>query len=133
LAVSTAALIRREGRVLLVRRAPGGALGSLWELPGGKVDASERPEQALIRELREELAIDATVGAIVARGEFSHRGVEFELLLFDVRSDLDGLTLVEHTEMCWKTPREALELQLAPSDRDVLEQLAGTDDPFPPR
>ncbi len=54
-----AAVVWREGRLLLTQRPPGGALGLKWELPGGKVEAGESPEHALGRELREELGVAA--------------------------------------------------------------------------
>ncbi len=57
LLVVAAALIDADGRVLLSQRPKGKALEGLWEFPGGKIDANERPEDALIRELREELGI----------------------------------------------------------------------------
>ena len=57
LLVVACALIDPDGRVLLAQRAPGKAMGGLWEFPGGKVDSGEVPEETLIRELREELGI----------------------------------------------------------------------------
>ena len=56
--MAAVALVDADGRVLLARRPPGKAMAGLWEFPGGKVDAGETPERALIRELREELGID---------------------------------------------------------------------------
>ena len=61
LLVVAAALVDADGRVLLAQRPPGKQLAGLWEFPGGKIDAGERPEQALARELGEELGIDACV------------------------------------------------------------------------
>ncbi len=58
LLVAAAALVDADGRVLLARRPAGKAMAGLWEFPGGKVKPGELPEQALIRELREELGID---------------------------------------------------------------------------
>ncbi|MFW5737513.1 MAG: NUDIX domain-containing protein, partial [Spirochaetota bacterium] len=74
---STAALIRHGDRLLFVRRPPGGDLGGLWELPGGKVDDGERPEEALLRELREELGVVGRVGDAVGEARFDHAGERF--------------------------------------------------------
>ena len=63
--VSAAALIDGDGRVLLAKRPEGKAMAGLWEFPGGKVEPGETPEDALIRELKEELAID-TVSSCLA-------------------------------------------------------------------
>jgi len=59
----TAALIARDGRLLVARRAAGRSQGGLWEFPGGKLEPGEAPEDCLRRELREELGIESTVGA----------------------------------------------------------------------
>jgi 8-oxo-dGTP diphosphatase len=120
---STAALIYRGDTLLLVKRKPGGALSELWELPGGKVEEGERPEDALVRELQEELKIDATVEAEVGRSRFRHRGSEFELIAYRVTAPSADIELVEHTKMVWMSRAEALKLALAPSDRALLEKL----------
>jgi 8-oxo-dGTP diphosphatase len=62
--VVAAAIIVEHGRVLLTQRKPGTHLGGLWEFPGGKVEDGEDPKDALARELREELGIEALVGEI---------------------------------------------------------------------
>lgn len=121
---STAALIRRDSRLLFVRRPPGGDLSECWELPGGKVDAGESPPQALRRELREELGLEASVGPVVGRAEFRHHGKRFELLGYEVQADLRLLVLREHDEYAYYTVPEALELRLAPSDASLLRAIA---------
>jgi mutator protein MutT len=121
--VSTAALVRHGQALLFVKRPPGGDLGGLWELPGGKVDAGESPQEALRRELREELSVESRVGRLRAVSGFTHRGIRFDLQAYEVELDRDSICLEEHTELCWKSPREALHLDLAPSDRDLLAQM----------
>ena len=120
--VTTAALITRGAHALFVRRPPGGDLGGLWELPGGKVDDGESPERALARELAEELCLDAAVGRELCRTTFVHRE-RFTLICYEVRADLGALCLREHEASRWCTVEEALELDLAPSDRRVLLNL----------
>ena len=120
---STAALIRRGHALLFVRRPPGGDLGECWELPGGKVDADERAEAALHRELAEELGLDADVGDAVAEAEFRHAGTCFRLIGFEVNADVESARLYEHEEMAFYTVDEALRLRLAPSDASLLSAL----------
>lgn len=63
------AVIVRDGQVLAARRAPGRSAAGLWEFPGGKIEPGESPQQALTRELREELGIEVEVGWLIGRGE----------------------------------------------------------------
>src|SRR4029077_10899542 len=79
--VSAVALVDVDGRVLLARRPPGKPLAGLWEFPGGKVHDDETPEAALIRELKEELAIDVTESCLAPLTFASHRYPEFDLLM----------------------------------------------------
>ncbi len=125
--VSTAALISRGRRLFFVRRPPGGDLGDCWELPGGKVDAGERPSEALRRELEEELALAASVGEPVAETTFEHAGKPFRLIGFRVDADLERAVLREHEESAFYTVEEALELRLAPSDAALLRALVGAE------
>ena len=79
--VVAAALIDRDGRVLLAQRPPNKSMAGLWEFPGGKVEDGESPENALIRELNEELGID-TWGSCLAPLSFASHSYEgFHLLM----------------------------------------------------
>lgn len=109
--------------VLFVKRPPGGDLSDLWELPGGKVDDDEDPRDALRRELREELSIAAKVGEPVGKATFAHNGAEFTLQGYNVTTDLSGLELREHVELKWCNLTGALCLDLAPSDRKLIEDI----------
>ena len=126
---STAALIRRDDRLLFVLRPPGGDLGDCWELPGGKVDAEEHPREALRRELDEELGIDAVVAESVAEAAFLHGAEEFRLIGFDVDADLSSLELREHVDWALLTVGEAFARRLAPSDASLLRVLESPGDP----
>ncbi len=125
--VSTAALIRRGDRLLLVRRAAGGDLGECWELPGGKVDPGEHPAQALKRELEEELGVDAAVGESVGEARFVHRGELYHLIGYEVVVAHREVELREHEAYGYYTVSEALNLRLAPSDGALLRSLKGED------
>ena len=123
LRISTAALIRDGERILLVLRRAGGDLGGCWELPGGKTDPGERPEEALRRELREELGVEAVVGRPVGEIEFEHRGERFRLIGYEVAVPEDGIELIEHEASGYFTMAEALRLRLAPSDAALVRAL----------
>ena len=79
--VAAVALIDVDGRVLLAQRPPGKPMAGLWEFPGGKLDPGETPEAALIRELREELAIDTVRSCLAPIAFASHAYDDFHLLM----------------------------------------------------
>ncbi|MGR3502318.1 (deoxy)nucleoside triphosphate pyrophosphohydrolase [Pseudaestuariivita sp.] len=79
--VSAVALIDRDGRVLMAQRPEGKAMAGLWEFPGGKVEAGETPEAALIRELHEELGIDTWASCLAPLTFASHGYDDFHLLM----------------------------------------------------
>lgn len=108
-----------------MRRPPGGELSQRWELPGGKVEADEEVRAALTRELHEELGVHATVGRRLLQRGFESRGRQFTVYLYEVTGSWDAIVLTEHTDAAWYTLHEALRTALVPSDRMLLEALAG--------
>jgi mutator protein MutT len=115
----TAALIERQGRLLLARRKPGRHMGSLWEFPGGKVDRGETAEACLARELAEELGVVVRVGEFVASTRFRVEGQDFELLLYRVEHLCGEFQLREHEEIRWVAPAEIDGYELVESDRKL--------------
>ena len=119
-----AALLIRGERFLACRRPPHKARGGLWEFVGGKVEPGETKAEALVRECREELAVDIAVG-----GEFltlTHSYPDLTVRLTVLCASLaDGtqITLLEHTDARWLTPAEARELPFCPADEPVLQAL----------
>lgn len=81
LLVAAAALIDVDGRVLLAQRPEGRSMSGLWEFPGGKVQAGESPEAALVRELQEELGIDTRQSCLAPIAFASHTYEDFHLLM----------------------------------------------------
>ncbi len=122
---SVAAVVRKGERILFGRRQPGGEIGGKWELPGGKVEPDESPEAALVREIAEELGVVAEPGAKLAEAMFVHAGVESLLEGYDVRLASETFHLTVHEEIGWYTLNDALDLDLAESDRNLLGKLLG--------
>ena len=125
LLVSAVALIDKEGRVLLAQRPPGKSLAGLWEFPGGKVEPGETPEQALIRELKEELAIDTWSSCLAPLTFASHSYPDFHLLmpLFACRR-WDGIpTPQEGQTLAWVRPNQLRDYPMPPADLPLIPIL----------
>lgn len=124
----SAGVIHRDGRVLVGQRRRGDRHALKWEFPGGKVEAGESPQQALVRELREELQIEASVGSELARYEHEYpNGSRVHLLFFAVR-DFKGEPMARVFEQIRWTELELLpELDFLEGDLDFIKRLARGD------
>jgi 8-oxo-dGTP diphosphatase len=123
--VVAAALIDRGGHVLLQQRPPGKAMEGLWEFPGGKVEPGERPEQALVRELAEELGVslepDALVPAAFASAPLGER--HLLLLLYVARTWSGVPCALEATALAWVRPAGMRALAMPPADVPLVDAL----------
>lgn len=119
-----AAAIVEDGTVLAARRAPDVARGGLWELPGGKVEAGETDEDALIREIAEELGAAITVGDRLADARFDYPDVSIHLVAYVSRLRAGPPAPREHAELRWVTADELADLDWAPADLPLLGPLA---------
>ena len=116
-----AAVIRQGGKVFATQRGYGPHKDG-WEFPGGKVEPGETPEQALIREIREELDTEIAVGEEIGRAEWTEGGRRFRLMCFLCRVRAGSLTLREHESARWLGRDEADQVAWLPADRQVIEE-----------
>ncbi|MDP3958921.1 MAG: (deoxy)nucleoside triphosphate pyrophosphohydrolase [Pseudorhodobacter sp.] len=125
LLVVAVALIDADGRVLLAQRPPGKSLAGLWEFPGGKVEAGETPEAALIRELREELAIDTWASCLAPLTFASHSYPDFHLLmpLFACRRWQGIAHPCEGQTLAWVRPNALRDYPMPPADLPLIPIL----------
>lgn len=125
LLVVAAALVDVDGRVLIGRRPEGKALAGLWEFPGGKVEAGETPEDALIRELREELGIEAKRDCLAPSVFASHAYEDLHLLmpLFLLRRWEGRVERLEHAELAWVKPARLFDFPMPPADAPLCAWL----------
>ena len=123
--VAAVALVDADGRVLIAKRPEDKQLGGLWEFPGGKVEAGERPETALIRELKEELSIDVTESCLAPLTFASHAYEHFHLLMpLYVCRRWKGMALgAEGQELAWVRPLKLRDYAMPPADIPLIAHL----------
>ncbi|SDB08905.1 8-oxo-dGTP diphosphatase MutT [Bauldia litoralis] len=125
LVVVACALIDIDGRVLISQRPEGKAMAGLWEFPGGKVEADETPEAALVRELREELAIDTQSACLAPLTFASHAYEDFHLLmpLFVCRKWQGTVRPLEGQAVKWVAARKLRDYPMPPADAPLIAPL----------
>ena len=120
-----AGVLWREGRLLAAQRPEGKPLAGFWELPGGKLEAGESAEAALVRELAEELGVTVREAAFwrVSEHAYPERGIRVRLHFFHV-TEFDGEPAArEGQALAWVTPEEAAGMAFLPADADMLREL----------
>ena len=118
----TAAVIIEDGLLFLARRGPGEKLPGFWELPGGKIEPGETPQECLQRELAEELDMLATAGEVLAQTVYRYDHGEFEMLALAVERK-SAYALSVHDACEWLSREQLSEVQLAPADVELLQAL----------
>jgi 8-oxo-dGTP diphosphatase len=123
--VAACALIDADGRVLLAQRPPGRPMAGLWEFPGGKVEAGERPEETLIRELAEELDIVVSEPCLAPLTFASHAYPDFHLLMpLYVCRRWEGMARArEGQELAWVRPNRLRQYPMPPADEPLVAHL----------
>jgi 8-oxo-dGTP diphosphatase len=124
LLVAACALIDADGRVLLAKRPPGRPLAGLWEFPGGKVEAGETPEAALVRELDEELAVKVAPTCLAPFTFASHSYEAFHLLmpLYVCRTWQGEVTAQQGQQLAW-VPAKGLAAYAMPAADEPLKAM----------
>jgi 8-oxo-dGTP diphosphatase len=122
--IVAAAILRRDGDVLLTRRMEGAHLAGYWEFPGGKVEPGEDPEEALVRECREECGIEVRVEDVVDVTFHRYDQKDVLLLFYDCKllsGEVRHLGVADHV---WCPPGRLSEYRLPPPDERVVRKLA---------
>jgi 8-oxo-dGTP diphosphatase len=123
--VAACALVDSDGRVLIARRPADKDMAGLWEFPGGKVRAGERPETALIRELKEELGIDVAEACLAPLTFASHGYDTFDLLmpLYVCRRWEGTPTAKEGQDLRWVKPQRLRDFAMPAADVPLIPHL----------
>jgi 8-oxo-dGTP diphosphatase len=124
--VVVAALIESDGKILACQRRKNDAFGLKWEFPGGKMQREENPADALARELKEELGVEAAIGDEIyrTRHRYAELAREIELIFFGARADKGKMRNLAFEQMRWVTLGELAGLDFLPADREFVAMLA---------
>jgi 8-oxo-dGTP diphosphatase len=116
------AIIEHDGRVLAAQRGEGMNLPLKWEFPGGKLESGETPGECVVRELREELAVQIGIGPALPLATHSYETFTVTLYPFVCFLDSGDITLHEHRAIAWLEPELMLELDWAEADLPVIAE-----------
>jgi len=121
-----AAILERDGRILIGQRKLGQSHPLQWEFPGGKVEAGETPEQALARELEEELGISNVAGEEITRYEYTYTGKKpIQLIFYRITSFSGEPRNIIFQDLRWEPASRMTDFDFLEGDRDFLRVLAG--------
>ena len=116
-------LIKKDNQVLIGLRPEGGNLPGVWEFPGGKLEAGESPEEALSRELLEELGIKAEIGDLKFAATHDYGDVGILLMFYQIKYWKGEPKTKHHTELKWVDIKKISELELPEANRKVLNRI----------
>jgi 8-oxo-dGTP diphosphatase len=121
-----AALIQHQGKVLVCQRRRGSRFELMWEFPGGKAERGETLQEALARELREELDVTATIGPEIFRVQHTYAKTNgpMEIVFFAATALPGDVKNLEFEQIEWRAPESLPELNFLSADRDLIEKLA---------
>ena len=117
-----AGYIERNDRVLLDRRPTGSHLAGTWEFPGGKVEAGETDQEALRRELEEELGVDSEIGNEIARVKHAYENFDLTLVLYEVNIHGEPRA-IGVAEVGWFERWRLWQIEMPPADKPLLEAI----------
>jgi len=119
-----AAIIKNEeGKILITQRNLKKSQGGLWEFPGGKIEANETQEKAIIREIKEELDIEIEVEKYLAEKVFEYPEKTINLIALECRKINGEIQLLEHEAYKWIDKTELENFEFAPADMFIVEKL----------
>ena len=119
----TAAVIEKDGKILIAQRRKGATLGGRWEFPGGKIEPGETAEACLKRELKEEFDIECEIGKFIIASQFRYCLVPIELLAYRVKHICGELKINEHDQIRWVSPSELVSYDFMPADKPIVKLL----------
>ena len=119
----TAAIIIKDNKVLITRRSPGQKFAGFWEFPGGKCEPNETPEECLVREIKEELDVEAEVQSFFAENIYEYPQGTIRLLAYLVHVVSGEIKLSVHDRMEWVEPKTLMDFKLLPADFPIVRKI----------
>ena len=114
-----------EGKILITQRNLKKSQGGLWEFPGGKIEKGETREEAIIREIKEELTIEINVESYLGEKVFEYPEKSINLIALNCRVKSGNIYLTEHEEARWVEKEELNSFEFAPADIFIVKKLQG--------
>lgn len=121
--IVTAAIMKKGGKILIAQRRRGDHQQYKWELPGGKLESHETPEECLRRELREEFGIETTIGEFVGSSSCNYHHASIRLMVFRVHHISGELNALDHETIKWVVPSELADFDFSEADKPIIQQL----------
>lgn len=119
-----AAAIEKDGKFFCAQRPEGKSLGGFWEFPGGKLEEGESPEQALIREIKEELNSEIKIVSYINEASYDYDFGTVVMKTYHAKLISGNLELLEHQNSTWLSPHELSTINWAPVDRPAVRLLS---------
>jgi 8-oxo-dGTP diphosphatase len=119
----TAAILSKDNRLLIAQRKTRDKLSNKWEFPGGKVESGETPEECLKREIKEEFAIDVSVGEFLGESVYHYDHMSIRLLAYRTFWNNGELKIKAHQSIEWVTISQIGQFDFAPADIPFVEKL----------
>ncbi len=116
-------VIKRGDFYLLGQRPENGSMAGVWEFPGGKIEYGESPEEALARELREELGVEAEIGSLKLSTTHSYGDTGILLLFFEIKYWKGEVKPVHHHEIKWVSRADLMQENLPEANKKVLDKI----------
>ncbi|MBL7912255.1 MAG: (deoxy)nucleoside triphosphate pyrophosphohydrolase [Bacteroidia bacterium] len=116
-------IIQKDGKIFIARRKPEKSMGGYWEFPGGKIEKSEDEEQALKRELKEELGMAVLVGKRIGQNTHKYETITIELIAYECEFISASFQLTDHDEYNFVNPENLINFNIAPADMFFLDIL----------
>jgi 8-oxo-dGTP diphosphatase len=121
--VVTAGIIERDGQILIAQRKKGSRLEYKWELPGGKLEEGETPEECLVRELHEEFGVETRVKSFFGESKYTYSYISIDMLAYRVEYLGGEFRLNSHEQFRWVHPSELSQFDFAEADKPLIEKL----------